>query len=69
MQQQPAGQLADHRRPRGPAVAAAAAAFQGTITPTPKDPVQRRGPTPGRTRRTGWTPTLEGSSRDASSTM
>eukprot|EP00959_Pyramimonas_sp_CCMP1952_P211659 4429389-Pyramimonas_sp.AAC.1 len=65
-QQRPAGQPADPRRSRGPAAAAAAAAFQGARTPPPKDPVPRRGPTPGRTHRTGWTPTLEGSSNNVS---
>eukprot|EP00959_Pyramimonas_sp_CCMP1952_P147736 3091623-Pyramimonas_sp.AAC.1 len=40
---------------------------QGDSTPTPKDPARRRGPTPGRTRGTGWAPSLEGSSEDASS--
>eukprot|EP00959_Pyramimonas_sp_CCMP1952_P404150 8468620-Pyramimonas_sp.AAC.1 len=62
MQQRPAGQPVDRRRSTGPAAAAAAAAFQGASTPTPKGPVPRRGPTPGRTHRTGWTPTLEGPS-------
>eukprot|EP00959_Pyramimonas_sp_CCMP1952_P085851 1795831-Pyramimonas_sp.AAC.1 len=57
-QQRSAGQPADRRRSRGPAVAAAAAAFQGTSTPTPKDPVPRRCPTPGRAHGTGWMPSL-----------
>eukprot|EP00959_Pyramimonas_sp_CCMP1952_P075468 1577312-Pyramimonas_sp.AAC.1 len=52
MQQRPAGQPADRRRSRGPAVAAAAATFQGTGTPSPKDPAPRRGPAHGRTHRT-----------------
>eukprot|EP00959_Pyramimonas_sp_CCMP1952_P065256 1362373-Pyramimonas_sp.AAC.1 len=67
-QQRYAGQPADRQRSRGPAVAAAAAAFQDTSTPTPKEPVPRRGPAPGRTHRTEWVPTLEGRTRDASST-
>eukprot|EP00959_Pyramimonas_sp_CCMP1952_P261470 5466901-Pyramimonas_sp.AAC.1 len=51
-QQPHAGQLADRQRSRGPAVSSAAAAFQGTSAPTPKEPVARRGPAPGRARRT-----------------
>eukprot|EP00959_Pyramimonas_sp_CCMP1952_P324599 6794394-Pyramimonas_sp.AAC.1 len=70
--QRDAGQLAEQRadrqRSRGPAVAAAAARFQGTSAPTPKEPAPRRGPTPGRTHRTGWVPNLEGRTREASST-
>eukprot|EP00959_Pyramimonas_sp_CCMP1952_P337420 7066056-Pyramimonas_sp.AAC.1 len=52
-QPQSAGQPADRRRSRGPAAAAVAAAFQGTSTPTPGEPVPRRGPAPGRARRAG----------------
>eukprot|EP00959_Pyramimonas_sp_CCMP1952_P365916 7663688-Pyramimonas_sp.AAC.2 len=51
---QPAEQRADRQRSRGPAVAAAAAIFQGASTPTRKEPAPRHGPTPGRTHRTGW---------------
>eukprot|EP00959_Pyramimonas_sp_CCMP1952_P000657 12679-Pyramimonas_sp.AAC.1 len=43
---QPAEQHADRQRSRGPSVAAAAARFQGTSKPTPRDPVPRRGPAP-----------------------
>eukprot|EP00959_Pyramimonas_sp_CCMP1952_P233502 4880274-Pyramimonas_sp.AAC.1 len=53
-QQRHAGQPADRQHSRGPAVAAAAARFQGTSTFTPKEPVPRRGPAPGRTHRAGW---------------
>eukprot|EP00959_Pyramimonas_sp_CCMP1952_P419934 8795651-Pyramimonas_sp.AAC.1 len=35
---QPAEQHADRQRSRGPAATAAAARFQGTSKPTPKDP-------------------------------
>eukprot|EP00959_Pyramimonas_sp_CCMP1952_P288299 6028681-Pyramimonas_sp.AAC.1 len=68
-QQRYAGQPADRQRSGGPAVAAAAVAFQGTSAPTPKEPAPRRGPAPGRARRTGWVPVLEGRTRDASTTQ
>eukprot|EP00959_Pyramimonas_sp_CCMP1952_P329032 6888452-Pyramimonas_sp.AAC.1 len=67
-QQRYAGQPADRQRPIGPAVAVAAARFQGTSAPAPKEPVPRRGPAPGRARSPGWAPALEGRTRDASST-
>eukprot|EP00959_Pyramimonas_sp_CCMP1952_P009237 192644-Pyramimonas_sp.AAC.1 len=54
-------------RSRGPAVAAAAEEHLGASAPTPKDPARRRGPTPGRTHGTGRALSLEGSSKDASS--
>eukprot|EP00959_Pyramimonas_sp_CCMP1952_P230359 4816063-Pyramimonas_sp.AAC.1 len=36
--------------------------------PVPKEPVARRGPAPGRARRTGWALALEGRTRGAFST-
>eukprot|EP00959_Pyramimonas_sp_CCMP1952_P100194 2095335-Pyramimonas_sp.AAC.1 len=65
--QRSAGQPVERHRSRGPAVAAAAAAFQGASTPTLTDPAACRGPTPGRAPGTGWAPSLEGSSEGASS--
>eukprot|EP00959_Pyramimonas_sp_CCMP1952_P046619 973805-Pyramimonas_sp.AAC.1 len=58
--QRSVGQPAERRRSSGSSVAVAAAVFQGASTPTPKEPVARRGPAPGRARRTGWAPKLDG---------
>eukprot|EP00959_Pyramimonas_sp_CCMP1952_P118622 2479708-Pyramimonas_sp.AAC.1 len=53
----PVGEPARGTRPRGPAVAAAAAAFQGSSAPAPKGPAALRGAILGRTHRgVGWSP-------------